>query len=158
MSKFNSWKGDTLQGKINHATDTLRVMLTNTAPNAADNVVDTTTSTCTLKATSNAAEIAAGSGYAKKGPAIGSLSLSGSSGTWKLTAAAVTVTASGGTIGPFQYAVFYSDTGGTTSTRPVIGHIDLAAAVTLQDGDSITFGKDNTGAAWDSTTPLVTDS
>lgn len=124
---------------MNLNSDTLRDLLTNTSPNAADTLVDTTTSTCTVKSTSNAAEIAAGNGYTKKGTAIGSTAYSQTSGTATLSGANVVYTASGGSIGPFRYVVCYDDTGGTTSTRSVLGWWDYGSALTLASGETLTI-------------------
>lgn len=156
FNKFNSFVGDLGTKQIDLNADTLMVLLTNTAPNAADTLVDTTTATCTVKSTSNAAEIAAGNGYTKKGVQLASQAYSQSSGTGKLTANAGTVTASGGTIGPFQYAVMYDDTAKTTATRPVLGWWNYGAAVTLADGESFKIAADTAGSNWSSGTPLGT--
>jgi hypothetical protein len=137
-NKFNSTIEDVFEKKIDFSTDTLRVLLTNAAPSAADTVVDTTTSTCTVKSTSNAAEIAAGNGYTKKGAAVTVTTSAQSAGTYTLAANQVVFTASGGTIGPLRYAVLYSDTSGTTSTRSVVSWWDYASSVTLNDGDTFT--------------------
>jgi hypothetical protein len=119
------------------------VLLTNTVPNAADTVVDTTTTPCTVKATSNASEVAAGNGYAKKGNLAAFTSGAQTSGTYKLVLVDPAVwTAAGGTIGPFRYAVLFNDTAGSTSTRPVIGWWDYGSAVTLQIGETFTVDLD----------------
>lgn len=155
FNKFNSFVGDLGTKLINLNTDTATILLTNTVPNAADTVVDTTTSTCTVKSTSNAAEIAAGNGYTKGGTAVGSPAYSQSSGTGKMTGNAVVFTASGGTIGPFRYAVLYDVTSGTTSTRSVIGWWDYGSAVTLNSGETFTVGNSNDGTAWTSSFPIL---
>jgi len=156
FNKFNQFVQDVGRAAVNLNADSLLILLTNTVPNAADTVVDTTTSTCTVKSTSNAAEIAAGNGYTKKGTAVGSNAYSQSSGTGKLTGNAVTFTASGGAVGPFRYAVIYDDTGGTTSTRPVIGWWDYGSSVTLADGESFKVAADTSGSNWSSGTPILT--
>src|SRR5215831_2458494 len=147
FNKFNSFVADIGLKALNLNTDSLFILLTNTAPDPADTVVDTTTSTCTVKSTSNAAEITAANGYTKKGASVGSNAYSQTSGTAKLTGNAVTYTASGGTIGAFRYAVLFDDTSGTTSTRSVIGYWDLGS-ITLQDGQSLKVGKDTSGNNW----------
>ena len=96
FNKFNSFVGDLGLAKINLNTDSILGLLTNTAPVAGDTVVDTTTGTCTVKSTSNAAEIAAGNGYTKKGLALATTSYSQTGGVGKLVASADQVlTASG---------------------------------------------------------------
>lgn len=152
---FNSLQGDIGLKLINLNTDSLKILLTNTVPNVADTLVDTTTGTCTVKATSNAAEITAANGYTKGGTAIASQGFSQSAGTGKLTGNAVVFTASGGTIGPFRYAVLYSDTSGTTSTRSVIGWYDYGSAVTLNSTETFTVNSAANGN-WDTTNPVLT--
>lgn len=146
-NKFNQFVQDVCSKVHNLSSDTLQLLLTNTSPNAADTVVDTTTGTDTVKATSNAAEIAAGNGYAKNGAAITITTSSQSAGTYTLAGNQIVWTASAGTIGPFRYVVFYNITGGTTSTRPVIAWWDYGSALTLNAGDSFTvqFNSANPG-------------
>ncbi len=138
FQKFNQFVQDVGRGVLNLNSDTLRDLLTNTSPNAADTKVDTTTSTCTVGSTSNAAEIAAGNGYTKKGTAIGTTAYSQTSGTATLSGANVVYTASGGAVGPFRYVVCYDDTSGTTSTRSVIGWWDYGSSITLNSGETFT--------------------
>lgn len=139
FNKFNQFVQDVGRGVLNLNSDTLRDLLTNTSPNAADTKVDTTTSTCTIGSTSNAAEIAAGNGYVKKGTAIGTTAYSQTSGTATLSGANVVYTASGGTIGPFRYVCCFDDTGGTTSTRSVIGWWDYGSSITLNNLETFTI-------------------
>lgn len=156
FNKFNQTVEDIGRKKIDLNADSIKILLTNTAPSASDTLVDTTTTPCTVKATSNASEIAAGNGYTKGGAAAASNAYAQTSGTGKLTANAVTFTAAGGAIGPFRYAVIYDDTSGTTATRSVVGWWDYGSSITLNDGESFKVAKDNTGGNWDSTTPMLT--
>lgn len=153
-NKFNITVQDVTNKVHNFGSDTLKIGLTNTAPNAADTVYDD--SGHTLKSTSSAAEVAAGNGYSAGGTAIASNANSQTSGTDKTTGNAVTFTASGGTIGPFRYAFVYNASGGSAGNRPLIGWWDYGSALTLNSGDSLTIGKDTAGGNWDSTTPLMT--
>lgn len=59
------------------------------------------------------------------------------SGVYKLVLADVTVTASGGNVGPFRYIYIYDDTV-TSPADPLIGYYDYGSSLTLNDGDSFT--------------------
>lgn len=146
-NKFNQFVEDVFKKKIDVSADSLFVLLTNTSPNAADTVADTSTGTVTIKATSNAAEIAAGNGYTKKGGAVTVTTSSQAAGTFTLAANQVVFTASGGTIGPFRYAALFDDTSGAAATRSVIAWWDYGSAVTLNSGDTFTvqFNSANPG-------------
>ena len=86
-------------------------------------------------------EISAGNGYTAGG-ATATVSSSGQSGgTYKLVLADVVFTASGGTIGPFRYAVLYND---TATNDELIGWWDRGVSVTLEDGDDATLDLDPT--------------
>lgn len=106
------------------AGDTLKVYLTNAAPNAATN---------TVKA--DLAEIAAGNGYTAGGNDTQN-DYSQSGGTGTLTGVSTTFTAAGGSIGPFRYAVLYNDSP-VAPADPLIGYYDYGVALTLADGDSL---------------------
>lgn len=148
FNKFNVFTTDVASGVHQLQTGTthdFKVLLTNTVPNAADTIVDTTTATCTVKSTSNAAEIAAGNGYTKKGISGGTVTGSGSAGTFKFVLGTDPVWTATGAVGPFRYAVLYNDTAATTATRPVIGWWDYGSAVTLATGETFTVDLDQTG-------------
>lgn len=98
-------------------------MLTNSAPVAANG----------LK--SDLTEISAGNGYTAGGTAATISSSAQTTGTYKLTLADVVFTASGGTIGPFRYAVLYDD---TAASDQLIGWWDCGSSITLQDGETFT--------------------
>lgn len=132
MAAFNKFQSfvEALAEKVhNLGADTLKVLLTNTAP----------VNTNTVKA--NLTEISAGSGYTAGGSAASITSSAQSAGTYKLVLGDVTFTASGGTIGPFRYAVLYND---TATNDELIGYWDRGSSLTLADGDSFTVDYDPT--------------
>lgn len=116
----------------NLGSDTLKVMLTNSAP----------VSTNSVKA--NLSEISAGNGYTAGGTQATIASSAQSSGTYKLTLNDVVFTATGGSVGPFRYAVLYNDTP-TSPADPLIGFWDYGTAVTLADTETFTVDFDASG-------------
>jgi|TARA_R100001129_G_scaffold171238_2_gene141286 hypothetical protein len=61
-----------------------------------------------------------------------------SSGTYKLSADDLTLTASGGSVAAFRYIVIFDDTV-TSPADPVIGYYDYGTSLTLNDGDTFTI-------------------
>lgn len=132
MATFNKFQAfvENLAEKVhNLGADTLKVALTNTAPVNTNTVL------------ANLTEIAAGNGYSAGGTAATISSSAQTSGTYKLVLADVVFTASGGSIGPFRYAVLYNDTP-TSPADPLIGWWDYGASVTLADGETFTVDFD----------------
>lgn len=127
QTKFNNFTKDLVDGIHAFGTHTFKALLTNSAPVAAthDEKADLT-------------EISAGNGYTAGGPTI-TMATSTSSGTAKVTATDATITASGGSIGPFRYVVLYNDT--STGDR-LISFIDYASSITLSAGESFTIDFD----------------
>lgn len=130
-NKFNVTASDVLNAVHNFGSHVFKVMLTNTAPVATN----------TVKA--NITEITAGNGYTAGGP-TSAMTVSNASGTAKVTAASATITASGGAIGPFRYAVLYNDTQ-TSPAKPLVCWLDYGTNQTLNDGEplNITFDQTN---------------
>ena len=124
-NKFQSWAEVSEEG-ANVGSDTFKVMLVNSpAP----------VNTNTVKA--DLTEISAGNGYSAGGTAITVTTAAQSSGTYTFAANQVVFTASGGTIGPFRYAVLYDDTP-TSPADPLVAWWDYGSAITLQDGETFT--------------------
>lgn len=130
FNKFNSFVEALAEKKHDLGADTLKVMLTNTAPVATNSVKADIT------------EISAGNGYTAGGNTASVTSSAQTSGTYKLVLGdPATWTASGGSIGPFRYAVLYND---TATNDELIGWWDYGSAVTLATGESFAVDFDPT--------------
>ena len=143
FNKFNCFVENLSEKVHNLGSDTLKLMLTNTSPNAADITFDDTTDH-RLEATSNAAEITAQNGYTAGGTAITITDSSQTGGTYKLTGNDVVFTASGGSFGPFQYVAMYNASGGSAGTRPAIGWWNYGSSISLNTGETFTVDLDQT--------------
>jgi len=130
FNKFNSFVEALAEKVHNLGSDTLKVMLTNTAPLATNTV------------RADITQISAGYGYTAGGNTASVTSSAQTSGTYKLVLGDPTTwTASGGSIGPFRYAVLYND---TATNDELIGWWDYGSAVTLASGESFTVDFDPT--------------
>lgn len=130
MATFNKYQQfvEDLGNKVHDlvgTNDTLKIALTNTAPNAATHAV-----------LADITELGAGNGYSAGGTDTQNDGTE-SGGTLTVTGVDVVFTASGGTIGPFRYAVLYNDTPASPAD-PLIGWWDYGSAVTLQIGETFT--------------------
>jgi len=109
-------------------THVYKVYLTNTAPVATNAVYNTP------------ADLPPGNGYAGGGNSIGAITGAQTAGTFRLVGESdPSWTASGGSIGPFQYAVLYNS---TSATQPLIGWWDYGVPVTLTNGNTFTIDLD----------------
>ncbi len=131
FNKFRQFAEDVYEKVHNLGADTLKIMLTNVAP----------VNTNSVKA--DLTDISAGNGYSAGGSAVTITSSVQSAGVYKLVGNDVVFTASGGTIGPFRYAVLYNDTP-TSPADPLVGWWDYGSSITLNDGETFTVDLDAT--------------
>lgn len=124
FNKFHSFVQNLGRKVFNLHTDTLKIALSNTAPNISTN-----------NGLADITQISAGNGYTTGGTAVGSNAYSQSGGTASLTGNDVVFTASGGSIGPFRYAILYDD---TATNDELIGYWDYGAAASLNAGETLT--------------------
>lgn len=128
FNKFYPFVLELAKGTHNLNTNTLKVMLTNVAPVSANAVKADLT------------EISAGNGYTAGGNTTVFASGSQTGGVYKLVLNdPATWTASGGSIGPFRYAVLYND---TAASKNLIGWWDYGVSVTLADGEQFVVDLD----------------
>lgn len=133
-NKFNQFTKDLVDKVHNFGSDTIKVLLTNSAPVATNSVKGDLT------------EIGAGNGYSAGGTAT-TVTDSTASGVAKETFSDVVFTASGGTIGPFRYAVVYNDTP-TSPADPLICWFDYGSSITLNSGETFTVDFDGSAGAF----------
>jgi hypothetical protein len=131
FNKFNSFVEYLAEGVMNLESDTLKIVLTDTAPVATNGLLADLT------------EISGGNGYTAGGIPATVSSSGQTGGTYKLVVDDLTITASGGAIGPFRYFVLIDDTP-TTPADPLIGYWDYGSSITLADGESVTVDFDAT--------------
>lgn len=129
FNKFNAFVADVANKVHNLGSDTLKIMLSDTAP-VATNAIK-----------SNVTEIAAGNGYTAGGNAVTITASSQSGGLYKLIGNTVTFTASGGSIAQFRYAVIYNS---TPASGNLIGWWDYGTEVNVTSGNSFQVQLDPT--------------
>lgn len=125
-NKFDQFAQSVLEAKHNFASDVFKVMLTNTAPLAGDT------------GKGDLIEISAGNGYAPGGNDV-TITVSSVAGLARVSGVNTVFTATGGTIGPFRYAVFYNS---TAAFQPLVSWWDYGSSVTLQDTEVFTVSFD----------------
>lgn len=124
-TKFQPFVEDLAEGGHNLGSDQLKIALTNTAPNVTDGVLtDLTEITYTNLSSRD----------------ITTTSSAQTTGTYKLVLEDLTLTASGGSVGPFRYVVLYNDTSGDK----LIAFDDYGSSITLADGESFLIDFDDT--------------
>lgn len=128
--KFYVFSENLAEKVHNLGSDTLKVLLTNSAPVVTNQVKADVT------------EISAGNGYTAGGTAVTITSSSQSSGVYKLVGNDVVFTATGA-LGPFRYAVLYNDTP-TSPADPLIQFWDYGSSITLANGETFTVDFDPT--------------
>jgi hypothetical protein len=108
--------------------DTFKAVLTNSAPVAStgNDLTDIT-------------QISGTNGYTTGGVTLSGVAWTEpSTGTFQWTSSAFSWTASGGTMGTFQYVVIYDDTATTPVADVLVGYVDYGTTVSLTDGNTFT--------------------
>lgn len=125
LNKFDVFVENLAEKVHNLGADSLKVLLTNSAPDSADAVKADIT------------EISAGNGYSAGGIAVAVDTSAQTGGVYRLTFTDPSaLVASGGSIGPFRYAVLYNDTP-TSPADPLIGWSDYGSSITLAAGERL---------------------
>ena len=123
FNKFNAFVEHVAEKVHNLGSDQLVVALTNSAPTASNSVLaDITQITYTNLSSRN----------------ITTSTSSQTSGLYKLVVNDLTLTASGGSVGPFRYIVVYNDTP-TSPADPLIGWYDYGSDITVAAGETFTL-------------------
>lgn len=121
FNKFNSFVEAVAEKKHNLGSDTLKVALTNTAPTASNSVLADITEITYTYASSRS---------------LTTLTSSQTSGLYTYDPQDITISASGGTVGPFRYVVIYND---TASNDELICWFDYGSSITLQNLEQFTI-------------------
>lgn len=135
FNKVNDFVEDRNHGVHNFSSHQLVVALSNTAP-ASETSNPTSDGNGVL---ANVTQVSYTNCSTRN---ITTTSSAQTSGTYKLTLTDLTLTASGGSVGPFRYVYIYNDTP-TSPADPLIGYYDYGSALTLADGESLTIDFDD---------------
>jgi hypothetical protein len=123
FNKFNQFVEDIAEKVHNLGSDQLTIALSNSAPVATNSVLaDITQISYTNLSSRN----------------VTTSSSAQTSGTYKLTCADLTLTASGA-VAAFRYVVLYNS---TTASGNLIGWYDYGSSITLASGDTFTIDFD----------------
>lgn len=131
LNRFYCLSADLPNGRHQWSTDTLKLMLTNSAPSLSNTQVSSIT------------EIATGNGYTAGGLPLITVSSTQVNGLYRLILADTTLLATGN-IGPWRYAVLYNS---SATNSPVIGWYDYGSSITLTNGEGFLFDFDGSNGA-----------
>jgi len=130
FNKVNDFVENAVEG-MNLGSDTLIVALSNTAPASE-------TSNPTADGNGVLANVTQISYTNLSSRTLANVTSAQTSGTYKLSADDLTLTASGGAVAAFRYIYIYNDTV-TSPADPLIGYYDYGSSLTLNDGDTFTI-------------------
>lgn len=132
FTKLNGFIEHLAEGVHNLGSGTLTLALSNTAPGSEVTPPTGSTAACVL---ANVTQVS----YTNCSSRVVTVSSSSQTGgTYSLVLSDLTLTASGGTVGPFRYVYLYNDTP-TSPADPLIGYWDYGSSITLADGETFLF-------------------
>lgn len=135
FTKLNGFVEHLAEKVHNLGADTLTVALSNTAPGSEGTPPTGSTAACVL---ANVTQISYTNCSSR---AITTSASAQSSGTYKLTLTDLTLTASGGSVGPFRYVYIYND---TATNDELIAYYDYGSSITLNSGETFLIDFDGT--------------
>ena len=136
FNKFNALAAAMPNGGVNFGSDTIKFLLTNTAPTASN----------TQYSDISASELASGSGYTTGGATATLVSSAQSGGVYKYVASLPNPTwTASGSMGPFRYVVAYDS---SPATKYLIGYWDYGSSLTLTSGQTFTVSLDGTNGVF----------
>ena len=127
FNKFENFVEDLGKGihQLHAAGHTLKIYLSNATPSVSLDAVK-----------ADLAEISAGNGYVAGGEDVQN-DATETGGVLTVTGVDVVWTGTGGSFGPFRYAVLYNDTP-TSPADPLIGWWDYGSAISVNDIETFT--------------------
>jgi hypothetical protein len=134
FTKLNGFVEHLAEKVHNLGSDQLMVALSNTAPGSEGTPPTGATTTCIL---ANVTQVSYTNCSTRN---ITTTSSAQSSGTYKLTLTDLTLTASGGSVGPFRYVYIYND---TAVSDNLLGYYDYGSSITLASGESLLINFDD---------------
>lgn len=117
-TKFRDFVEDIAHGVHNLSSDQIAVALSNSDPTVSAGVLSSVSQVSYTNCSSRN---------------VITSSSSQTTGTYSLVLTDLTLSASGGTVGAFQYVVLYND---TATNDELIGYYDYGSSITLQDGET----------------------
>jgi hypothetical protein len=132
--KLNGFVEHLAEKVHNLGSDQLTIALSNTAPGSEGTPPTGATTACIL---ANVTQISYTNCSTRN---ISTVSSAQTAGTYKLTLTDLTLTASGGSVGPFRYVYIYND---TATNDELIGYYDYASSITLATGESLLINFDD---------------
>lgn len=136
FTKLNGFVEHLAEKVHNLGSDQLVVALSNVAPGSESIDPNSSTANCVL---ANITEVAYT--YCSNRNLTVSSSAQ-ASGTYRLILNDLTLTASGGSVGPFRYIYIYNSTPSFGPADPLIGYYDYGASITLNDTETLTLDFD----------------
>lgn len=136
FTKLNGFVEHLAEGVHNLGSNQLVVALSNTAPGSEGTPPTGATTACVL---ANVTQVSYTNCSSRN---ITTSASAQSSGTYKLTLTDLTLTASGGSVGPFRYVYLYNDTP-TSPADPLIGYYDYGSSITLADTETLLINFDD---------------